>query len=191
MRVTIDIDTRAICRVLMYDKRKIRVVLDEIGAMVNRITDAFEELNQKSASREAEAALSTVSQIIKEPVAPVQQSEQDKKNKTDKIKPENDKKSQKREIKSQDQEIKPVKKEWNEEQKKDIALIKQAYQAKRSAKNNTRKRTDIDDSLIVYMRDEQHRTIKQIANEIKCAPQTVLNRYNKAKIKAEKGGDKK
>ena len=45
MKVMIDIDTRAICCALMYDKRKIKVVLDEIGAMVNRISDAFEELN--------------------------------------------------------------------------------------------------------------------------------------------------
>ena len=59
-------------------------------------------------------------------------------------------------------------------------------ETKSKAKSN--KRTDIDDTLIVYMRDVQKRTIKQIAKEIKCCPQTVLNRYNRAKRDAEKGG---
>ena len=94
---------------------------------------------------------------------------------------------------------------WTEEQKKDIALIKEAHKAKRLTKKmnsdtmgktrketrskaKSNKRTDIDDTLIVYMRDVQKRTIKQIAKEIKCCPQTVLNRYNRAKRDAEKGG---
>ena len=94
---------------------------------------------------------------------------------------------------------------WTEEQKKDIALIKEAHKAKRltkkmnsdtmgktrketKSKAKSNKHTDIDDTLIVYMRDVQKRTIKQIAKEIKCCPQTVLNRYNRAKRDAEKGG---
>lgn len=94
---------------------------------------------------------------------------------------------------------------WTEEQKRDIALIKEAHKAKRltkkmnsdtmgktrkeiKSKAKSNKRTDIDDTLIVYMRDVQKRTIKQIAKEIKCCPQTVLNRYNRAKRDAEKGG---
>ena len=94
---------------------------------------------------------------------------------------------------------------WTEEQKRDIALIKEAHKAKRLTKKmdsdtmgktrketrskvKSNKRTDIDDTLIVYMRDVQKRTIKQIAKEIKCCPQTVLNRYNRAKRDAEKGG---
>ena len=94
---------------------------------------------------------------------------------------------------------------WTEEQKRDIALIKEAHKAKRltkkmnsdtigktrketKSKAKSNKRTDIDDTLIVYMRDVQKRTIKQIAKEIKCCLQTVLNRYNRAKRDAEKGG---
>lgn len=75
------------------------------------------------------------------------------------------------------------KKDWNAKQKQDIQAIKDAYINqinKRSNKaNNFRK--DIDDSLIIYMKDEQGKTLKQIARELGCCEQTVLNRYNKAK----------
>ena len=86
----------------------------------------------------------------------------------------------------------PVKKEWSEEQKKDIQRIKDAHKAKREEVKfeTVGKRTDIDDTLIVYMRDEQGKTLKEIAKQIGCSQQTVLNRYNRAKRDTEKG-DKK
>ena len=81
-------------------------------------------------------------------------------------------------------ETKP-KKEWNEKQKKDIQAIKDAVKRQKELKgggvHNIRK--DIDNSLIVYMKDEQHMSLKAIAKELKCCEQTVLNRYNKAKGK--------
>lgn len=87
------------------------------------------------------------------------------------------------------------KKEWTDKQKADIQSIKDAVEKRKAEKNikgggkhNFRK--DIDDSLIVYMRDEQGKTIKEIAKEIGCCQQTVLNRYNRAKRNAEKGGAK-
>lgn len=84
--------------------------------------------------------------------------------------------------------VKPVakpKKEWNDKQKKDIQAIKDAVNAKKALKGGGKYnfRADIDDSLIVYMKDEQHMSLKAIAKELKCCEQTVLNRYNKAKGK--------
>lgn len=46
-------------------------------------------------------------------------------------------------------------------------------------------RSDIDDSLIVYMRDEQGMTIEEIARALKCSNQTISNRYRKAKGEKE------
>ena len=81
-------------------------------------------------------------------------------------------------------ETKP-KKEWNDKQKKDIQAIKDAVNAKKALKGGGKYnfRADIDDSLIVYMKDEQHMSLKAIAKQLKCCEQTVLNRYNKAKGK--------
>ena len=72
------------------------------------------------------------------------------------------------------------KKKWNAKQKQDIQTIKDAVKEQKSGKApNARK--DIDDTLLIYMKDEQHMTLKQIAKELGCCEQTVLNRYNKAK----------
>ena len=81
-------------------------------------------------------------------------------------------------------EEKPEKTPRTEQQKKDIEMIKEAHkqviaQKKRGGAHNVR--TDIDNSLIVYMVDEQGKEFKDIAKELKCSDQTVRNRYKKAK----------
>lgn len=73
------------------------------------------------------------------------------------------------------------KKDWNAKQKQDIQAIKDAYSKQKRSNKVNNFRSDIDDSLIIYMKDEQGKTLKQIAKELGCCEQTVLNRYNKAK----------
>ncbi len=92
----------------------------------------------------------------------------------------------------QEPEVKSVefiKPEWTEEQKRDIQMIKDAHKAKRAKmkaiaetpKKKGRTRNDIDNSLIVYMIDEQNRKPKDIAKELGCCLQTVMNRYHRGK----------
>ena len=74
----------------------------------------------------------------------------------------------------------PKPKKSKAERQPDIQAIKDAVKQQKSGKApNARK--DIDDTLLIYMKDEQHMTLKQIAKELGCCEQTVLNRYNKAK----------
>ena len=44
-------------------------------------------------------------------------------------------------------------------------------------------RMDIDDAKLILMRDKQGLSFRQIASIMKCSPQTVINRYNRAKGK--------
>ena len=46
---------------------------------------------------------------------------------------------------------------------------------------HSRYRNDIDDYMIVKMRDEAEMSFIAIGKELKCSPQTAANRYNKAK----------
>lgn len=88
----------------------------------------------------------------------------------------------------QDPEIKKVKSvklPWNDKQLSDIQLIKDAHAEKRAEKEaekeekkDGRKRLDIDDSLIVYMMDEQGKKAKDIAKELGCSLATVYSHYN-------------
>lgn len=81
-------------------------------------------------------------------------------------------------------EEKPEKTPRTEQQKKDIEMIKEAHKQVRAQKKSGgahNVRTDIDNSLIVYMVDEQGKEFKDIAKELKCSDQTVRNRYKKAK----------
>lgn len=91
----------------------------------------------------------------------------------------------------------PTKKEWTDEQKKDIQMIKDAHKAKREEKKTEVKletvgnkkdgrRKDIDNSLIVYMIDEQGKKFKDVAKELNCCEQTVRNRYEQEKKNAKK-----
>lgn len=112
--------------------------------------------------KESQAALETVKQILEDPVKPVKMSE------TDNIIHDNEKKSQKQEIKSRKREA-------------DIQAIKDAVAAKKKVKLSANTKKSIDTYMIVKMRDESHMTWDAIAKEIGCAPQTALNRYNKAK----------
>ena len=80
--------------------------------------------------------------------------------------------------------VAPKKKRTREAQEA-IDAIKEAYEKKRGtakAEKKTRnKRADIDDNLIVQMRDKNGMKFAKIAKEIGCCEQTVINRYNKAK----------
>lgn len=181
MEITIKLDTGS--GIVPIKPSTKMLILTEILNALNRIQSALEL--QQEPSKEARATLETVKEIIKEPVAPVQQKKpKTKKQESENIKPDHEKKSQKSEIKSLDSEIK---KKWTPKQKEDIKAIKEAYKKQKQereklkggGKNN--KRDDIDNSLIVYMRDEQHMTIAAIAKELRCAQQTVLNRYNREK----------
>ena len=45
-------------------------------------------------------------------------------------------------------------------------------------------RMDIDDAKLILMRDKQGLSFRRIAGIMKCSPQTVINRYNRAKAKS-------
>lgn len=85
--------------------------------------------------------------------------------------------------------VAPKKKRTREAQEA-IDAIKEAYEKKRGTakpeKKTRNKRADIDNNMIVQMRDKNGMTFAKIAKEIGCCEQTVINRYNKAK----NGGDK-
>ena len=85
--------------------------------------------------------------------------------------------------------VAPKKKRTKEAQEA-IDAIKEAYEKKRGTakpeKKTRNKRADIDNNMIVQMRDKNGMTFAKIAKEIGCCEQTVINRYNKAK----NGGDK-
>ena len=80
--------------------------------------------------------------------------------------------------------VAPKKKRTKEAQEA-IDAIKEAYEKKRGtakAEKKTRnKRPDIDDNLIVQMRDKNGMKFAAIAKEVGCCEQTAINRYNKAK----------
>lgn len=154
---------------------------DQIRADIGRLFG----FTGKPDGKEAEAALQTVKKILQEPVAPEQHKKTEtKQTESENIKPEREKKSHKREIKSPKRE---TKKEWTPKQKDDINAIREAYEKQKKEKEKLKGggkhniRNDIDNSLIVYMRDEQGKTIKEIAKSIGCCQQTVLNRYNREK----------
>lgn len=158
MKITIEVDTRHILRALAYDTGKIKILTDEIVRMISTITSTLENIEPKSKeeeaiskSKEEEATLNTVKEIIKEPVAPVQQ--------------------------------KPEKRQWSRKQKEDIEAIKKAYVDRKNEvkPKHSRYRRDIDDYMIVKMRDEAEMSFIAIGKELKCSPQTAANRYNKAK----------
>ena len=85
---------------------------------------------------------------------------------------------------------KVVPKKKTKEAQEAIDAIKEAYEKKRGTakpeKKTRTKRADIDNNMIVQMRDKNGMTFAKIAKEIGCCEQTVINRYNKAK----NGGDK-
>ena len=118
-------------------------------------TRILEKAEASSKSREAEAALKTVKEIMDKPV-------------------------DKPETPEPEPQSKP-KREWNEKQKKDIQAIKDAVKKQKVSNKRNNFRDDIDDSLIIYMRDKSGMSLKQIAKELGCCEQTVLNRYNRAK----------
>ena len=132
---------------------------------VRKIFDTWEEMLAKEPvkadPKEEKAALDTVKEIIKEPVA----------------------KKEEPEVVTKPEE--KTKKKWNEKQKQDIQAIKDAVKRQKELKggevHNIRK--DIDDSLIVYMKDEQNMKPKEIAKQLGCCEQTVWNRYYRAKRK--------
>lgn len=160
MQITIDFNTRALCEMLRYDQRKIGAVIGALTASLEVLGTALEEINKPP-----------------EPVVVPKKDRKAQKNTEDTPKPT--------EVKFVPiDQVAPKKR--TEKQERDIAAIKQAYEKKQAEKKTRTVRKDIDDSLIVYARDEQKKTFAAIAKEIGCCEQTVINRYNKAK----NGGNK-
>ena len=158
MRITIDFDIKQICRALAYDTRKINVFIEEIAKSLSMIASTLEDIEPKSKeeeaiseSKEEEATLNTVKEILKEPVVPVQPKQK--------------------------------KRQWSRKQKEDIEAIKKAYVDRKNEvkPKHNRYRRDIDDYMIVKMRDEEEMSFIAIGKKLKCSPQTAANRYNKAK----------
>ena len=179
MKISFEVDTD--CLRGAQDIAALRKMLETWAAMLAQPKPI------KADPKEEEAALENVKEILKEPVAPVQQKKaKAKQPKSGNIKPELAKKSQKRETKSQESKTKKV---WSPKQKDDIKAIRDAYEQQKKEKEKQKRggpkniREDIDNTLIVYMRDEQHKSLKEIARELGCCEQTVLNRYNREKMK--------
>lgn len=77
---------------------------------------------------------------------------------------------------------------WKDDRAKAIQLLKDAHskvRAEKGPKKNDRNR--IDDSLIVYMRDEQGKKMGDIARELGCSLATAYNRYNRGLRNKGKG----
>ncbi|MBR5418024.1 MAG: hypothetical protein IK109_08370 [Clostridiales bacterium] len=169
MQITIDFNTRALCEMLRYDRRKIGAVIGALTASLEVLGTALEEINKPP-----------------EPVVVPKKTEAPAKPE----KAENAKKITEDTPKPTEVKFVPIDqvapKKRTEKQERDIAAIKQAYEKKQAEKKTRTVRKDIDDSLIVYARDEQKKTFAAIAKEIGCCEQTVINRYNKAK----NGGNK-
>ena len=144
----------------------------------------------KNGNKEENISLQTVKKVTQEPVAPVQQKKlKTKQPESENIKTEITKETQEQEIKSLKCE---TTKDWTAEQKEDIKAIRDAYEKLKKGKEEHkeskkhRSRRDIDNSLIVYMKDEQNMTFTAIAKQIGCCPQTATNRYNIGKRDAQK-----
>ncbi|MBQ6318212.1 MAG: hypothetical protein IJI23_00280 [Lachnospiraceae bacterium] len=107
-------------------------------------------------------------------------------------------KSDQKELKPRVVKLETVKipRERSLKQQAAIDAIKDAYTKKRAEKvankiekpenKRGRVRIDIDNSLIVYMIDQQNRRFKDIAKELGCCEQTVRNRYEKGKREEKK-----
>ena len=78
---------------------------------------------------------------------------------------------------------------WKDERGKAIQALKDAHSKVRAEKKSFKKtdRNRIDDSLIVYMRDEQGKRMEDIAKEIGCSLATAYNRYNRGLRNKGKG----
>ena len=162
MQITIDINTRTLCEILRYDSRRIGAVVGALKASL----DIFAE-----AVREIDKPIKPV-KVPRKTEAPAEPETSEKRKKVTEDKPT--------EVKFVPiDQVAPKKR--TEKQERDIAAIKQAYEKKQAEKKTRTVRKDINDTLIVYARDEQKKTFAAIAKEIGCCEQTVINRYNKAK----------
>lgn len=161
MQITIDINTGALCQVLRYDTRKIGIFVGALTASLNMFAEAMEEINKPAKS----IAVPKTKPRAKDP-----EKKPDKEPKEVKFVPID--------------KVTPKKKRTKEAQEA-IDAIKEAYAKKRDEKRPEKKtrvkRSDIDDTKIVKMRDEDGMKFNKIAKEIGCCEQTVINRYNKAK----------
>ena len=68
--------------------------------------------------------------------------------------------------------------EQKEQQKREMKALKKELNLPHKL------RMDIDDAKLILMRDKQGLSFRQIAGIMKCSPQTVINRYNRAKAKS-------
>ena len=67
--------------------------------------------------------------------------------------------------------------EQKEQQKREMKALKKELNLPHKL------RMDIDDAKLILMKDKQGLSFRQIASIMKCSPQTVINRYNRAKGK--------
>ena len=162
MQITIDINTGTLVQVLRYDSRKIGIIVGALTASLNMFAEAMEEINKPA---EPITVPKKAKAQVKDP-----EKKSDKEPKEVKLVPID--------------KVAPKKKRTKEAQEA-IDAIKEAYEKKRGAtkpeKKTRNKRPDIDDDLIVQMRDKNGMKFAAIAKEVGCCEQTAINRYNKAK----------
>ena len=167
MQITIDINTGALCQILRYDSRKIGIIVGALTASLNMFAEAMEEINKPA-----------------EPIAVPKKAKPQAKD------PEKKPDKEPKEVKFVPIDKVAPKKKRTREAQEAIDAIKEAYEKKRGTakpeKKTRNKRADIDNNMIVQMRDKNGMKFAKIAKEIGCCEQTVINRYNKAK----NGGDK-
>lgn len=161
MQITIDINTGALCQILRYDTRKIGIFVGALTASLNIFAEAMEEIDKPA---------KPIAVPKTKPQAEDPEKKPDKEPKEVKFVPID--------------KVAPKKKRTKEAQEA-IDAIKEAYAKKRDEKRPEKKtrvkRSDIDNDMIVKMRDEDGMKFNKIAKEIGCCEQTVINRYNKAK----------
>ena len=180
------------------EERKLSNELDNIWDAVKKNTDPgvlLKYLNRvQNISRQLAAEAVQTAAMIDKFIEYVN-SEIDDKQETEKPEPKKRGRKPKVAPVQQEPEIKSVdfiKPKWSEEQKRDIQRIKDAHKIKRAEKKENEKkgriRKDIDNTLIVYMVDEQGRKFKDIAKELGCCEQTVRNRYEVGKRDSKEKG---
>lgn len=161
MQITIDINTGTLVQVLRYDSRKIGIIVGALTASLNMFAEAMEEINKPA---EPITAPKKAKAQVKDP-----EKKSDKEPKEVKLVPID----------------KVAPKKRTREAQEAIDAIKEAYEKKRGTakpeKKTRNKRPDIDDDLIVQMRDKNGMKFAAIAKEVGCCEQTAINRYNKAK----------
>jgi hypothetical protein len=169
------------------DSRKIKTLITSVADALNSIAEAFAKLDEQpekgSKTEKSDQKVQKSDQKVQKSERKEQKSEQ---------KPEKCPVIEPTEVKFVPIDKVIPQKPRSKEAQRAIDSIKEAHAKKRAEvlqeqKQSKRgRKSKIDDTLIVYMHDEQGKRFKDIAKEIGCSAQTASARYKKAKEEINK-----